>query len=102
MEEEERCVKVYGISDKKLQEVINYVLLDNSMLYYVDVGQFKVTYDVLKSELNLRYLYTPEQRKMIDGKLTNRIKFEYSDAKVHPFRKFRAPFSGKAEHTFSG
>lgn len=25
---------------------------------------------------------------------------EYSDAKVHPFRKFRAPFSGKAEHTF--
>ena len=26
--------------------------------------------------------------------------FEYSDAKVHPFRKFRAPFSGKAEHTF--
>lgn len=27
-------------------------------------------------------------------------KNEYSDAKVHPFRKFRAPFSGKAEHTF--
>lgn len=25
---------------------------------------------------------------------------EYSDAKVHPFRKSRAPFSGKAEHTF--
>ena len=25
---------------------------------------------------------------------------EYSDAKVHPFRKFRAPFSRKAEHTF--
>ena len=27
-------------------------------------------------------------------------KSEYSDAKVHPFRKFRALFSGKAEHTF--
>lgn len=25
---------------------------------------------------------------------------EYSDAKVHPFRKFRAPFSGKVKHTF--
>ena len=28
------------------------------------------------------------------------IRFEYSDAIVHAFRKFRAPFSGKAVHTF--
>lgn len=81
MEKEERCVKVYGISDKKLQEVINYVLLDNSMLYYVDTRQFKVTYGVLKSELNLRYLYTPEQRKILDEKLTNRIKLISSRVK---------------------
>lgn len=74
MEKEERYVKLYDISDKKLQEVINYVLLDNSMIYYVDARQFKVTYGVLKSELNLRYLYTPEQRKILDEKLTNRIK----------------------------
>ena len=27
-------------------------------------------------------------------------KNEYSDAKVHAFRKFRAPLSGKAVHVF--
>ena len=39
------------------------------------------------------------QKLRIDKKIAA-VDFEYSDAKVHPFRKFRAPFSGKAEHTF--
>ena len=74
MEKEERCVKVYGISDKKLQEMINYVLLDNSTLYYVDARQFKVTYGVLKSELNLRYLYTRACEKSYIRQLSDEIR----------------------------
>ena len=57
---------------------------------------------LINTELFEKYLERfREPARELPKHTWNKLKeIEYSDAKVHPFRKFRAPFSGKAEHTF--
>lgn len=52
------------------------------------------------TENYLRHVYDYFHRQLLMRKYLMADETEYSDAIVHAFRKFRAPFSGKIVHTF--
>ena len=68
----------------------------------IHVGKTFKSISIDIKELKSETEHIIDMEQVIDFKVNDSglMLYEYSDAKVHPFRKFRAPFSGKAEHTF--
>ncbi len=95
-----------GENIKNLNQKLRFEYPLNLCEYDEEYIAFIIKDGIVKMNKNtgkLTYLYHISLDYLGIGKLciyNNSIFFEYSDAKVHPFRKFRAPFSGKAEHTF--
>lgn len=64
---------------------------------YEDAAKLMAT----RKNMTLMFLWNRYKKKCEEeGVRFYQYSHEYSDAIVHAFRKFRAPFSGKAVHTF--
>ena len=73
------------------------------IIVYEDIVRTQyVIMNILRSNKATNYMRSMTLEEIQHEEVRNKPNtlYEYSDAKVHPFRKFRAPFSGKAEHTF--